>query len=71
MLHVDNKVKEHLLFVKPGEENLNKTIMELLEHKYRRRLSHYENLDKNFTKKYQMAFEEFEARNIVKEKNFS
>lgn len=45
--------------------------VELLEHEYRRRLSHYENLDKNFMKKYQMAFKEFETRNIVKEKNYS
>lgn len=71
MLHVDNKVKEHLLFINPGEDNLNKTILELLDHEYRRRLSHYENIDKAFRKKYEMTFQEFDTKNIVKEKGFS
>ena len=71
MLKVDNKVKEHLLFMNPGEDNLNKTIVELLEHEYRRRVSHYENMDKTFRKKYKMTFEEFEEKNVVKEENFS
>ena len=71
MLQVDKRVKEHLLFINPGEDNLNKTIMELLEHEYRRRLSHYENMDKTFRRKYNMIFNEFETKNIVKEKGFS
>lgn len=71
MLKVDNKVKEHLLFINPGEEDLNRTILELLEHEYRRRLSHYENMDMAFRKKYKLTFKEFEEKNIVKEKEFS
>ena len=71
MIKVDDKIKEHLIDLNPGEENISLTILELLEHEYRRRLTHYENINETFKKKYNMTFDEFEERNIVREKMFS
>ncbi len=46
-------------------------LKEALMNEYRRRVIRYKLLDESMKKKYGMTFEQFEARNIVKEKGFS
>ena len=53
-------------------ENIpEKEIIESLIYNYRRKLAIYRLIDEKMKKKYGMEFEEFEKRNVVKEKNFS
>mgnify|MGYP001064380215 CR=1 FL=1 len=46
-------------------------IIESLIYNYRRRLAIYKLTNEKMKKKYGMDFEEFERRNVVKEKDFS
>ncbi|TVM01467.1 MAG: hypothetical protein CV087_10820 [Candidatus Brocadia sp. WS118] len=43
----------------------------LLVNEYKRRIAHYQNIDRIFRKKYAMSYSDFAQKNIVKEKNFS
>ena len=46
-------------------------LKQALTNEYRRRLIRYKVLDESMKKKYGMTFEDFESRNIVKEREFS
>ncbi|MGA7877903.1 MAG: hypothetical protein WCA08_19760 [Desulfoferrobacter sp.] len=46
-------------------------LKEALINEYRRRIIRYKLLDESMKKKYGMTFEDFESRNIVKERGFS
>lgn len=54
-----------------GGQDLDAKIRRLLEAEYLRRLGQYRRLDRNLTQKYEMAFEEFVARRVVKKKGYS
>ncbi len=53
------------------EKPIDKLIVKALINELRRKLSKYILIDKAMRKKYGMSFEEFKAKNIVKEKNYS
>jgi len=53
------------------EKPIDRTIVKALINELRRRLSEYILIDKIMRKKYGMGFEEFKAKNIVKEKGYS
>jgi hypothetical protein len=71
MLELGNKIQEHLHFLSPEERDTKRALIMLLRSEYRRRLAHYENLNRSFERKYAVPFEEFEAKNVVREKDFS
>ncbi|MEJ5226889.1 hypothetical protein [Thermodesulfovibrio sp.] len=48
-----------------------KELKEMALNEYRRRIVFYRLIDEKMKKKYGMSFEEFEKKNIVKEKGFS
>ena len=52
-------------------EPLDQTIIKALINELRRKLSEYILIDKAMRKRYGMSFEEFKAKNVVKEKNYS
>ncbi len=53
------------------EEPLDRTIVKALINELKRKLSEYIMVDRAMRKKYGMNFEEFRAKNIVKEKDYS
>jgi len=53
------------------DEPLDRAIIKALINELRRKLSEYILIDKAMRRKYGMSFEEFKAKNIVKEKNYS
>ena len=53
------------------EDISEKEIMESLVYNYKRKLVIYRLTDERMKKKYAMPFEEFENKNVVKEKGFS
>ena len=53
------------------EEPLDRTIVKALINELKRKLSEYIMVDRAMRKKYGMSFEEFRAKNIVKEKDYS
>lgn len=55
--------------VKDGD--LNDKIRKLLEKEIRRRVTEYELIDRGFQKKYGMSLEEFEDKEVVKQKGYS
>ena len=65
------RLREHLRFLDPTDGNESRGLLELLRSEYRRRLVHYENLDRALCAKYGLTFAQFERRNIVRQKNFS
>ncbi len=50
---------------------LERAIIRALINELRRKLSEYILIDKAMRRKYGMSFEEFKAKNIVKQKNYS
>lgn len=48
-----------------------KELKEMALNEYRRKIVFYRLIDEKMKKKYGMTFEEFEKKNIVKEKDFS
>lgn len=54
-----------------GEKPIDKLIVKALINELRRELSEYILIDNVMRKKYGMSFEEFKAKNIVREKNYS
>ncbi|MDI6864491.1 hypothetical protein [Thermodesulfovibrio yellowstonii] len=48
-----------------------KELKEMALNEYKRRIVFYRLIDEKMKKKYGMSFEEFEKKNIVKEKGFS
>jgi hypothetical protein len=53
------------------DEPLDRAIIKALINELRRKLSEYVLIDKAMRRKYGMSFEEFKAKNIVKERNYS
>jgi hypothetical protein len=54
-----------------GEQDLDTKIRLLLEAEYLRRLGRYRRLDHTLTQKYGIAFEEFMARRVVQQKEYT
>lgn len=65
--HTRQLLEEPLL----GEQDLNTKVRLLLEAEYLRRLGRYRRLDRILTQKYGMTFEEFMARRVVQQKEYS
>jgi len=53
------------------DEPLDRAIIKALINELRRKLSEYILIDRAMRRKYGMSFEEFKAKNMVKEKNYS
>ncbi|MBI4680518.1 MAG: hypothetical protein HY753_04765 [Nitrospirae bacterium] len=53
------------------EGNLDYKVRKILKEDLKRKLTEFQLIDNRFQKKYGMSFDEFEKRNIIKEKNFS
>jgi hypothetical protein len=64
-------LREHLRFLEPADRDESGGLLELLRAEYRRRLAHYENLDRALQAKYGLTFAQFERRNVVRQKDFS
>lgn len=71
MLNIKARLREHLRFLDPAGRDESQGLFELLQAEYRRRLAHYENLDRTMRAKYGMTFAQFEQRNVVRQHNFS
>ncbi|WP_456328363.1 hypothetical protein [Archaeoglobus sp.] len=54
-----------------GEKPIDKVIVKALIRELRRQLSEFILIDNAMRKKYGMSFEEFKAKNVVKEKGYS
>ncbi len=66
MKHAQTTVITKILETIPEKE-----IIESLIYNYKRKLIIYRLIDEKMRKKYGMSFEEFDKKNIVKEKGFS
>ncbi len=55
----------------PGEADINAKIRLLLEGEYLRRLRHYRRVDHLLSQKYGMSFEEFMARQLVRQRGYT
>lgn len=53
------------------EGPIDKLIVKALINELRRKLSEYILIDREMRRKYRMSFEEFKAKNVVKEKGYS
>jgi hypothetical protein len=68
---IEKKFKDHIQFLNPEEKDPGKILYNLLVNEYKRRIAHYQNIDRIFRKKYAMSYSEFIQKNIVKKENFS
>jgi len=68
---IEEKFKDHIQFLNPQEKDTGKILYNLLVNEYKRRIAHYQNIDRIFRKKYAMSYSEFTKKNIVKKENFS
>ncbi len=68
---VSKETARHLESLPLGPADLDGKLRALLEAEYRRRLSRYSLTDRVLRQKYGMTYEEFEARNLVKERGYS
>ncbi|MBI1743230.1 hypothetical protein HYR54_09210 [Candidatus Acetothermia bacterium] len=71
MSRTQEELREHLRFLAPGNGDESQGLLELLRAEYRRRLAHYENLDRALRTKYGLTFTQFERQHIVQKKDFS
>lgn len=65
------RLREHLRYLDPAGRDESRGLLELLRAEYRRRLAHYQNLDRALHAKYGLTFAQFERRNIVRREDFS
>ncbi len=69
---ISNKVAHHLDALSFGRpNNANQKLRLLLEAEYRRRLARYNLNNRQFSRKYNMTFEEFERQQITKQQGYS
>jgi hypothetical protein len=68
---VSKETARHLESLPMGPIDMDKKLRALLESEYRRRLSRYSLTNRILRQKYGMTYEEFEARNLVKEHGYS
>lgn len=68
---ISEKIIKHFKYLGLSGAKAEEKIRSVLETEYRRRLTRYEHVDRLFRKKYGMSFEEFERREVVKQKGFS
>ncbi|MBI5652646.1 MAG: hypothetical protein HZC40_19710 [Chloroflexi bacterium] len=54
-----------------GNQDLDTKVRMLIEGEYMRRLAAYHHTNRTMTRKYEMSFDEFNARQIVKERGFT
>jgi hypothetical protein len=69
-LVVSARTAEHLESLPSDEPDVDGKLRTLLAAEYRRNLARYSLTDRRLRKKYGMSFEEFEQRNVVRERNF-
>lgn len=67
---IEKKFKDHIQFLNPQEKDTGKILYNLLVNEYKRRIAHYQNIDRIFRKKYAMSYSDFTKKNIVKKENF-
>ena len=53
------------------EGDLNSKIRKILEKEIRRRIKEYDLIDRGFQKKYGMSLDEFEKKEVIKQKGYS
>lgn len=71
-LVVSEEVARHLHYLSAAfTDDVNKTLRDLLETEYRRRLTRYSLIDRQMSQKYEMSFEEFERQQITKRRGYS
>ena len=69
-LVVSERTAEHLESLPSDEPDVDGKLRMLLATEYRRRLARYSLTDRRLREKYGMSFEEFEQRNVVRERGF-
>ncbi len=57
--------------IAPDQPDLDAKVRLLLEGEYLRRLAHYHQADRVLSQKYGMSFQDFVAREVVKQKEYS
>jgi len=62
---------EKILNLLIPQGDLDSKIRKILIEDLKRKLTEYQLIEKRFEKKYGMNLEEFESKNIIKEKNYS
>ncbi len=70
-LIVSERTAQHLESLPSDKPDMDSKLRMLLATEYRRRLSRYSLTDRRLREKYGMSFEEFEQRNVVRERNFT
>ena len=68
---ISEKLIKHFKYLGLSGEKAEEKIRSVLETEYRRRLTRYQHVDRLFRKKYGMTFEEFERKEVIKQKGFS
>lgn len=71
MSALKEKLRDHIELLYPEEKDPDKTLYYLLVNEYRRRISHYQNIDSLLSKKYNMDYENFVKKEIVKREGYS
>lgn len=56
MSAIEKKLKDHIRFLDPQEKDPGKILYSLLVNEYKRRIAHYQNFDRIFSKKYAMSY---------------
>jgi hypothetical protein len=65
------ETQEFLNTTVPGDQDLDTKIRQLIEEEYLRRLGRYRRTDLALTRKYGMTFDEFIARSIPRQRDYS
>jgi len=68
---ISKETARHLESLPLEPSDVDGKLRSLLENEYRRRLSRYSMTDRALRRKYGMSYEEFEARNMVQEHDYS
>jgi hypothetical protein len=68
---ISEKILRHFEYLGTEGEKIEQKIKRILELEYRRRLVRYEHINRILARKYGMSFEEFEKREMVKQKGYT
>lgn len=70
-ISISDHVVQVLNRLETADESLEAKLRRVLENEIRRRLAHYELVDRLFQKKYGMTLEEFEKKEMVRRLGYS
>ena len=65
------QTQEFLNATLPGDQGVDAKVRQLIEAEYLRRMARYRRVDLTLTRKYDVDFEEFTARSVSREKDYS